>query len=123
MNLSTTFKLKRLHLVVTLLPLLLIACTKPDAEVVVQTEYVKQSVPLQSRPRGVRFPVVDWYVINSDNVDEKLAEIADKTGEPVVIAVTPQGYENLSIGIADMRRYIKQQQSLIVYYEKSIGKK
>jgi len=30
-------------------------------------------------------------------------------------------YENLAINIADMRRYLNQQQQIIVYYEKAVN--
>ena len=30
------------------------------------------------------------------------------------------GYENLSLNVAELRRYIEQQKSLIVYYENNI---
>jgi hypothetical protein len=60
---------------------------------------------------------VDWYVVNSDNLDEFLGRIEADVGNVVFIAVTPKGYENLALGIADLRRYINQQNELIVYYE------
>jgi hypothetical protein len=36
------------------------------------------------------------------------------------MAVTPRGYENLAVGMQDLRRYILQQKEIIVYYEKAI---
>ena len=36
------------------------------------------------------------------------------------MAVTPKGYENLSLGMQELRRYILQQKEIIVYYEKAI---
>lgn len=104
-------------------PLLLMGCLgnrAPEAEVVLQTEYQKQNIPIQERPKAVEFPPVDWYVVTEENLEEKLAELEQKTGNKVFFAITPKGYENLAIGIAEMRRYIKQSQSIIVYYEEAL---
>ena len=35
-------------------------------------------------------------------------------------AITPKGYENLALGIAEMRRYIKDTQAIIGYYEEAL---
>lgn len=104
-------------------PLLLMGCLgsrAPESEVVLQTEYQKQNIPIQERPKAVDFPPVDWYVVTEENLEEKLAELEQKTGNKVFFAITPKGYENLAIGIAEMRRYIKQSQSIIVYYEEAL---
>jgi C4-dicarboxylate-specific signal transduction histidine kinase len=63
---------------------------------------------------------VDWFVITEENLDEKLAEINTKTGNTVLFVVTPKGYENLALGIAELRRYVKDQQAIIGYYESAI---
>jgi hypothetical protein len=36
------------------------------------------------------------------------------------MAITPKGYENLSVGMAELRRYVLQQKQIIAYYEKAI---
>ena len=91
-----------------------------EPEVVLQTEYVEKTIPVQERPAKVEMPPVDWFVITEENLDEKLAEVKEKTGQIVFIAITPKGYENLALGIGDLRRYIKQQQSIIAYYEEAV---
>ena len=65
-------------------------------------------------------PPVDWYVITEENLEETLAEVQAKTGNVVFMAITPKGYENLAIGIGDLRRYIKDQQAIIAYYEEAV---
>jgi hypothetical protein len=92
----------------------------PEPEVVVTTEYQEQNIPIQERPKAVEFPPVDWFVITEENLEEKLAEIQSKTGNVVMFTITPKGYENLAIGIADLRRYVKDQQAIIAYYEEAL---
>jgi len=104
---------------------LLTACSSriPEPTVVVQTEYQKQNIPIQSRPPVVEFPPVEWHVITEDNVDAKMEELNGSTGNFVVFAIGPKGYENLAIGIAEMRRYINEQKAIIVYYEDALENK
>lgn len=102
--------------------MLLTACLgrTPEAEVVVTTKYQEQQVPIQQRPKAVNFPPVDWFVITEENLEQKIAEIDTKTGNVVVFAITPKGYENLALGIAELRRYVKDQQAIIAYYEEAL---
>jgi len=102
--------------------LILTACGArlPEKEVVVTTEYQEQNIPIQERPKAVDFPPVDWFVITEQNMEEKIAEINSKTGNVVLFTITPKGYENLAIGIADLRRYVKDQQAIIAYYEEAL---
>jgi hypothetical protein len=93
----------------------------PEPQVVVQTEYIERTIPTQPRPSPVDMPNVDWYVVNADNIDEFLGRIEADVGEVVFVAITPKGYENLALGIAELRRYILQQQEIIVYYEQQVS--
>ena len=120
-NSSAGSKMKLLLLLTS--PILLMGCLgrTPEAEVVVTTEYQEQNIPIQERPKGVEFPPVDWFVITEENLEEKLAEINTKTGNVVLFTITPKGYENLAIGIAELRRYVKDQQAIIAYYEEALA--
>jgi hypothetical protein len=93
----------------------------PEPIVVTETEYVQRTIPIQERPEKVNFPPVDWSVVTEENLEEKLAELKLSTGNVVFFSITPKGYENLSIGIGDLRRYIKEQQAIITYYEESVN--
>jgi len=65
-------------------------------------------------------PDVEWFVINEDNLEESIVRIKEAGGVAAFMAITPKGYENLSMGIADIRRYILQQNEIIAYYETQI---
>lgn len=65
-------------------------------------------------------PDVEWFVVNEDNLEEAIERIKEAGGVAVFMAITPKGYENLSLGIADLRRYILQQKEIIAYYETQI---
>ena len=38
-----------------------------------------------------------------------------------MFVITPKGYENLALGIAELRRYVKDQQAIIAYYEEALA--
>ena len=105
------------------LALTISACSafKPEKEIVTETKIVRQNIPIQARPKQIDFPEVDWYVVTEDNLEEFLQRIEQDAGKIVWMAVTPKGYENLSVGMQELRRYILQQKEIIVYYETALS--
>lgn len=64
---------------------------------------------------------VQWTVITRKNMEKKLAELEKNGGTATFIATTPEGYKNLSLNAAELRRYIEQEtarmEALQRYYE------
>lgn len=87
--------------------------TKP---IIVERPKLELPVPAPSYQKPLT-----WTVITKDNINEKIEELNAQGSEFVLFALTPQGYQNLSINIADLRRYIQQQNAVIFtlkeYYE------
>ena len=109
--------------ILILVPLLLLSnCAKilPEPKIITQTEYVERKIDIQSSPKAVDFPNVEWYVVSEKNLDEFLARVKADNGAVAFLAITPKGYENLALGIGDLRRYVLQQKEIIVYYEKAV---
>ena len=98
-----------------------VASLMPEPVVVTETQYIERTIPVQPRPEPVQMPDVDWHVVNESNLEEFLQRINNDVGDVVFVAITPKGYENLALGIAELRRYILQQQSIIVYYEDAVS--
>ena len=109
--------------ILILIPLLLLSnCAKilPEPKIITQTEYVERKIDIQSAPKAVDFPNVEWYVVSEKNLDEFLARVKADNGAVAFLAITPKGYENLALGIGDLRRYVLQQKEIIIYYEKAV---
>jgi hypothetical protein len=63
---------------------------------------------------------VQFYAVSEKNIDEFLKNFENKYGNIVFFAVTVPDYESLSLNVAELKRYIEQQQALILYYETNI---
>jgi hypothetical protein len=100
----------------------LVACGTVEPRIVVKTDYVEKEIPIQPRPKGVQTYPVYFYTVNKENIDEFLERFEKENGDVVFFAISVPHYENLSLTLADLKRYIGQQKSLILYYEESIAK-
>ena len=60
---------------------------------------------------------VDYIVITPENAEEVFSELR-KSGKPVVVfAVTEDGYQNLSLNMAQILEVLLQQNAVIAAYE------
>ena len=96
---------------------------KPIETIVTKTVIQKQNVPIMNRPKPVALNPVEWFIVTEENLEEFILDFKKVNTEFVVAAMTIKGYENLSLNVAELRRYINQQKSLIVYYEDSVKPK
>ena len=110
-------------LVLYLVPLviLLSSCSsKPEKEIVTVETIVKPTIAIAQRPRPVEFDELKVKVITEANVQEVIQEMKDNQGQFLVYALDPVTFKNLAIGIEEIKRYIEQQNDIIVYYEKAV---
>jgi len=63
---------------------------------------------------------VKFYAVTPENMEEFLQRFEEESGTTVFFAMSVPDYENMSMNVAELRRYINQQKALIVYYEESI---
>ena len=107
----------------SLLPIILIlaGCSfLTRTETVTETVYVDRDIPVKQHPNGLNLRDVTWYVVTEENFEEFKTEFMRGRSEFVFFAISVEDYERMSLNLADLTRYIKQQKELIVYYEKAI---
>jgi predicted transcriptional regulator len=75
---------------------------------------------MQPAPTPVKLKSVEWYVVTDDNYDEFKDKLVRRQGVSVWYAITVKDYENLSVNLEELRRYIIEQQMLLQYYEEAI---
>ena len=110
-------------LVLFLVPLviLLSSCSwKPEKEIVTVETIVKPTIAVAQRPRPVEFDELKVKVITEANVQEVIQEMKTNQWQFLVYALDPVTFKNLAIGIEEIKRYIEQQNDIIVYYEKAV---
>jgi len=95
--------------------------SKPEEVVVTRTVTVPVDIPLKPSPRPVNLTDVKWYTVTTDNIDEFEKNFENDNGDLVFFAISVPHYENLSLNLAEIRRYLEQQQAIIIYYENQIS--
>ena len=69
-------------------------------------------------PNQVRTKPVEWRVLTPDIMDEYLTDLKEGNAPTnVYYGVSPTGYENLSINMSELKRYIRQVLSIVTYYQ------
>ena len=113
--------MKKLVLFLVPLVILLSSCSsKPEKEIVTVEPIVKPTIAIAQRPRPVEFDELKVKVITEANVQEVIQEMKTNQGQFLVYALDPVTFKNLAIGIEEIKRYIEQQNDIIVYYEKAV---
>lgn len=121
----TRWKLLRASLFLLLLSSLT-ACSlfsKPEKVVVTQVEYVERTIPIQPRPKPVTLYDIEFYAVTDENLEEFLERFEKDNGDVVFFAISVPDYENIALNMGELRRFIEQQRSVIVYYEENANPK
>jgi len=75
----------------------------------VQPVVIHPPIPDQLQMREVK-----WTVFNREKLEKLLADYPNQ--EIVLFALSAKGYENLSLNMGEIIRYLKEQKGVIVYY-------
>lgn len=78
-------------------------------------------MPTVARPKPINLTDTRLYVVNQDNLEDFLKEFEAENGNVAFVAFSVKDYENLALNIAELRRFIKQQGEIIVYYENAVS--
>ena len=113
--------MKKLVLYLVPLVILLSSCSwTPEKEIVTVETIIKPTIAIAQKPRPVEFGELKVKVITEANVQEVIQEMKENQGQFLVYALDPVTFKNLAIGIEEIKRYIEQQNDIIIYYEKAV---
>tara|TARA_B100000131_G_scaffold294716_1_gene311107 strand:- start:728 stop:949 length:222 start_codon:yes stop_codon:yes gene_type:complete len=62
----------------------------------------------------------DIVVITESNLDEVIERIKGTQGEFVLYALTASSFEALALNLEQVKRFIEQQNNVILYYENNL---
>ena len=110
-----------------LVSLILSSCSSwnPLKTIEVKTVEVERQIPPQNRPPQIQLnTTMKWWVVTEENFKEFKKKFQAENGDPLVAyVISVKDYETLALNMAEIKRYIEQQKSIIVYYEDAIKPK
>ena len=95
----------------------------PEPEVKIVTQIEKTTVPIVARPKPVDLVDTRVYVVTKENYAAFVEEFTAEHGELAYVVLSMKDYENLALNVADLRRFLEQQNEIIVYYEDALKPK
>ncbi len=104
------------HMCLLLCALAVSACGTRSLQVT--SAPVQIAITQAADPTPVQMMPVNLRVVTPDNLQEFLAALSADQGNPTYVFVTMQmrDYENLTLNLAELRRYMEQQQAVIQFY-------
>ena len=107
--------------------LILSSCTSwPQLkQVEVKTVEVERQIPIQNRPSQLSLNTnMKWWVVTEENFKQFKEKFQKENGDPLVAyVISVKDYEALALNMAEIKRYLEQQKSIIIYYEDAIKPK
>ena len=107
-----------------LLPLLVLSsgCSswRDVLPVKVKTVEIERKIPIQNRPRPVKLNDIYFYVVNTENYDAFKERFQKEHGDFVFYGLSVRDYETIAYNMAELKRFIDQQQQIIIYYEEAV---
>lgn len=114
--------MKKIILLFCFLPL--VACGSPSPKVVQKPVLIEKPPLMVQQPQPVDSIPIEFIVITKENFEQKIKLLEEKSQGPVVLfALNSDGYQNLSLHVGELRRYIIQQNSVVDAYKAYYTKK
>jgi hypothetical protein len=82
------------------------------------TTKAAEKTPLDiGHPDPLKLKPVEWVVMTPANQEEVFAKLEAGGNDPVVFALTADGYQALAVTIAELRNLINTQRNIIIKYK------
>lgn len=106
------------------------ACTRaPEKEIVTVPEVVTvpqieaPTIQIVSRPDPVEMKNADIVVVTEANLEQVIEQVKNTQGEFVLYAMTAQSFQGLALNFEQIKRFIEEQNAVILYYENAVTPK
>lgn len=103
------------------------ACSRlPEKQVVTVPTIVETpnidapTIRIVRRPQPVELKNADIIVVTEANLQEVIDRVKDTQGEFVLYAMTASSFEALALNFEQIKRFIEEQEQIVLYYEKSV---
>lgn len=89
----------------------------PEPIIKTVTEYRTLEIYQPPLPKAINLQDIEFFVVTEKNFEEQIARLKKlQDGSYVLFGITPLDYENMSYNLQELRRYIRQQKEIIIYY-------
>lgn len=116
-------ELMRIALVALVGLLFLSACSTPPRVIEISAKPIEKPKLILPPADELRLKEVEWIIITEENAEEVFAKLLEDKKDPMLIGLSDDGYEILSLNYSDIMSYIQQQNAIITayrnYYEES----
>jgi hypothetical protein len=65
----------------------------------------------------------DIVVVTEANLEQVIARVKQEQGDFVLYAMTAQSFESLALSFEQIKKFIEEQNAVIVYYENAVKPK
>ena len=103
------------------------ACSRlPEKEVVTVPTILETpnidapTIRIVRRPQPVELKNADIIVVTEANLQEVIDRVINTQGEFVLYAMTASSFEALALNFEQIKRFIEEQEQIVLYYEKSV---
>lgn len=100
-----------------LLTLLFLTACSGSKDINIKAEPVNPIIIHPVIPAQLQMRKVEWTVFNRKKLEKLLADYPDQ--EIVFFTLSARGYENLSLNMGEIIRYLKEQKNVIIYYRET----
>lgn len=78
------------------------------------------TIRIVPRPDPIELKNADIVVVTENNLEEVISRIKTEQGEFVLYAMTAQSFESLALNFEQIKKFIEEQNAVIVYYEEAV---
>lgn len=81
------------------------------------------AIRIVPRPDPVELKNADLVVVTESNIDEVIQRIKTEQGDFVLYSMTAQSFESLALNFEQIKKFIEEQNAIILYYEEAVTPK
>ena len=81
------------------------------------------TIRIVPRPDPIEMRNADIVVVTEANLEQVIARVKQEQGDFVLYAMTAQSFEALALSFEQIKKFIEQQNAVILYYEDAVKPK
>lgn len=78
------------------------------------------AIRIVPKPKPVELKNADIVVVTEANLEAVVERIKTEQGDFVLYAMTAQSFESLALNFEQIKKFIEEQNAIILYYEESV---